>query len=75
VLLSIVEALIALPKIGEQINALLSKLLAWYISRLNNQNKEAITDALHFNLKAESKEDRIKAAKMWQDALSNPVAK
>jgi len=75
VLLNILEALIALPKIGEQISAFLAKIVAWYLSRVREQNKEALADALHFNLKAESKEDRILAAKKWQDALSRSSPK
>ncbi len=59
-----------LPKIGDQVNAWLAQLFAWYIQQQNQANVQAIADAAAFALRAQTKEDRLEAAKKWQDALS-----
>ena len=68
--IAILQALVALPKIGELVNGWLAQIIAWYISSQNERNAQAIADAAAFSLRAQTKEDRLAAAKKWQDALS-----
>ena len=68
--IAILQALVALPKIGDLISGWLSQIIAWYISSQNERNAQAIADAAAFSLRAQTKEDRLEAAKKWQAALS-----
>ncbi len=66
------QALIAIPKIGQQIEDGIRVLVSWYIANQNAETGAKLMDALAFGLKAQTKEDRLEAAKRWQDALSRP---
>lgn len=68
--IAILQALIATPKIGGMVNAWIAQVFAWYVTTQNEANGKAIADAAAFSLRAQTKEERLEAAKKWQDALS-----
>lgn len=74
-MITILEALIALPKIGLIIGKLLNQLCAWWLSRQQAQTYHAIIDAAAMSAKAKTHEDRLKALDAWRDALSRPRIK
>lgn len=65
----LLDALVALPKVGAYIEALIDAISAWRMARLNRENASAIADATAFALRAETKEDRVEAAGRWQTAF------
>ena len=75
VAIKVIEALIALPKVGEQIRDLINGLTSWWITSQNQHNAHAIADAAAFGLRASTKEERFEASKKWADALSRRAPK
>lgn len=68
----ILEAIIAIPKIGAMIENWAGLLSMWWLSRQTEKTKEAIYEAAKEGAQAVTKEDRIEALKKWQAALSRP---
>lgn len=66
------QALIALPKIGALIEDFISKFTAWKHDRDLAEVQAKITAAKVASQNAKTDEDRINAAKAWQDALKKP---
>lgn len=70
--LSILNALIAIPKIAGYIEAFCSQLITWWIQRQTNQTLSLISDAAAMGARAKTDEERMAAAQAWQKALSRP---
>lgn len=68
--LAILNALVAIPKIGEMVMSIVSQITIWYIARAENNSKQAIADAAAFAARASTDKERYEAAQMWHDALS-----
>lgn len=68
--IKILEAMIALPKIGEQIRELIGAVSAWFMSIQDEANAKKIADAAAFALRAKTEEERYAASQKWRDALS-----
>lgn len=64
------QAVIAIPKIGAMVEGWVAKYLAWKHQKELEEVQGKITDAKDATKAAETKEDRINAAKKWQEALS-----
>lgn len=69
-LLKIIEAIIAIPKIAGIVEKLLSTILALFEKYQSEQAKKKIEEAKIATEKAKTKEDRREAAKKWHDAIS-----
>lgn len=68
---ALLEAIIAIPKIGAMFEKYIGMIVAWYLSNVKAENGQAIQDALAFHLKnIDTKEGRLESAKRWQAALS-----
>lgn len=70
VVLTILQALIAIPKIGALINGWIAEITAWYVNMQNEGTKHAIADAAAMAARAQNQDERVAAAKAWRDALS-----
>lgn len=68
--ISILNALIALPKIGSLVEKFCAAVSAWWISRQTSETMKAIADAAAFSARAKTDEDRYKGAELWRSALS-----
>jgi vacuolar-type H+-ATPase subunit E/Vma4 len=71
-MIKLLEALIALPTIGIEIEKLISTICAWWLSRQQEKTYQHIIDAAALSAKAKNHEDRIKALEAWRSALSRP---
>jgi hypothetical protein len=69
-LTSILEALIAIPKIASIVEQLCAGISAWWLSRQQAQTYQAIIDAAALSARAQNHDDRIKALEAWRAALS-----
>lgn len=69
---TILSALIAIPKIGALVESLCSVIAAYWLAHQQDANYHAIIDAAALSARAKTKEDRINALKTWQDVLSRP---
>jgi hypothetical protein len=69
--LVILNALIAIPKIGALIEQFIAQITAWYVQKQNNATLAQIADACNVSINAKTDEDRYAAAAAWQKALSN----
>lgn len=70
--LTILNALIAIPKIAGYVESAVQQIVLWYVQRQTAANLAAISDAAALSAHAQTDEDRYAAAKAWQDALSRP---
>lgn len=70
-IVAILNALIAIPKIGEIFLKLFSQIASWYCSIQTNETLRAISDAAAFAARAKTEEDRFEASERWRDALSH----
>lgn len=70
----LLNAIAAIPKIGEQLEKLVAKIVAWQMQRLTDAALSAIQDAAALQRRAKTKEDRYAVAQKWVDALSKPRA-
>lgn len=75
IFLQILAAIIALPKIGNQVNAWMAQIFAWYVTQQNEENAHAICDAASFALRAKSQEERYEASEKWVQAFSRRAPK
>jgi hypothetical protein len=69
-IITILEALIALPKIGSLIMAICGQISQWWISKQKKDTLELLNEAMIATMRAQTDEDRYKAAEAWQLALS-----
>ena len=69
-IITILEALIALPKIGSFIMAICGQISQWWISKQKADTLELLNEAMIATIRAQTDEDRYKAAEAWQLALS-----
>ena len=67
---AILNALIAIPKIGAYVQWAVQQVVSWYINHQDTATLSAIADAAALSARAQTQEDRINAAKAWQSALS-----
>jgi hypothetical protein len=70
IVILILEALIALPKIGEQVEKALISLTAWYEAKTKAEASQAIGNAELAAKAAKTQADRLAAAQKWQEALA-----
>lgn len=66
----ILDALISIPKIAGYVELAVSAIVSWYVTKQTTETLSAIADAAAFAARANSDEDRYKAAEMWRAALS-----
>lgn len=71
-ILTILKALIALPKIGNQIEKVIKEIVSWYIANQEQQTYKLLIDAAALSGRAKTHEDRLKALEVWRSALSRP---
>lgn len=71
-IISIIKALIALPKIGEQVERVIREIVSWYISNQQTETYKLLIDAAALSGRAKTHEDRLKALGVWRNALSRP---
>ena len=69
-ILAILNALVAIPKIAGYIESLAAAITQWYVARQTAQTLSMISDAAALAAKAQTTEDRYAAAQAWQAALS-----
>lgn len=69
-IIAILNALIAIPKIAGYVEDLAAAITQWYVARQTSQTLGMIADAAALAARAETDDDRYKAAQAWVDALS-----
>lgn len=69
---TILNALVAIPKILGFVEDFASAVTLWYCQRAQASTLKDIADAAALGARAQSDEDRYKAAAAWQAALSKP---
>lgn len=69
-IIAILNALIAIPKIASLVMTAVSDIVAWYVQKQTSDTLAAIADAAAFAAKAQTDDDRYQAAQKWRDALS-----
>jgi phosphosulfolactate phosphohydrolase-like enzyme len=69
---SLFTALANIKAIAEYVDKFASAVALWYVQRQQSSTLAAISDAAALASRAQTDEDRYKAAKAWQDALSRP---
>lgn len=72
VVLAVLNALAAIPKIAEYVDRAVSAAMGWYVARQQAETLAEIADAAAFAARAVSQEDRYEAALKWTRALSRP---
>lgn len=70
-IITILQALIALPKIGELIKSLVVALIAWRKDVAKAAMRKQIEDVSIEHKKAKTKEERRAVLKKWHDILSD----
>jgi len=68
--ITILEALIALPKIGSLVSLAVEQIVTWYILKQNRDTYAAIADAAALAMRAKTDEDRFIAAESWRAVLT-----
>ena len=71
-IVTILNALIAIPKIADLVMSAVSQIVSWYVQKQTSDTLAAISDAAAFAARAQTDDDRMQAAQKWRDALSNP---
>lgn len=69
-IVTILNALIAIPKIADLVMSAVSTIVAWYVQKQTSDTLSAIADAAAFSARAQTDDDRMQAAQKWRDALS-----
>jgi hypothetical protein len=70
--LAILNALVAIPKIAGYIEDLAAAITSWWVARQTSQTLAAIANAADLAASATTQEQRYAAAQAWQTALSRP---
>ena len=73
-IIAILEALIAIPKIAGIVQGMISQVVYWWILKQKTDVLAAIADAAAMTAMAESDEDRFQAAATWQAVLKKSRA-
>lgn len=68
----LLNALVAIPKIADQVEKVVTAVIAWWVGRSTDSNIRGLSDALAMTLRSKTRLDRINAAKEWREALSKP---
>ena len=71
-IIAILEALVALPKIGQLVMMFCSTVSAWWLSKQQERTYHEIINAAAWSARAQTQEDRIKALQMWRAVLDRP---
>lgn len=71
-ILAILNALAAIPKIAGYVEAFASYVTLWYCQRAEAQTLQKIADAAALGARAQTDADRYAAAQAWEVALSQP---
>lgn len=69
--LSILSAIAAIPKIGAMVETFIAQIVGWWTQRQTNDTLAQIADACNVSINSKTDEDRYAAAAAWQKALSN----
>jgi hypothetical protein len=70
--IAILNALVAIPKIADLVMQTVSAIVGWYIQKQTSDTLAAIADAAAFAARAQTDEQRYQAAEKWRTALSRP---
>ena len=68
--IAVLNALVAIPKIGDLVMQIVSGISAWYCAKQTGDTLRAISDACAFAARASNEEERYQAAERWRSALS-----
>lgn len=68
----LLDALIAIPKIGDMVMGVVSSIVQWWLNKQTANTLGLIADAAAQGARAQTDQDRYKAAAAWQKALSQP---
>lgn len=68
-ILSILNAIAAIPQIVGYLEQFAAVVTAWYVQRQNTQTKSAIVDAIALDVNAKTDQDRYDAMDALQKAL------
>lgn len=68
----LLQALIALPKIGAIVEQIVAEVTAWYIAQQRAETYQQIINAAAMSARAKNHDDRLKALEAWRVALSRP---
>jgi len=68
-IITIIEGLIALPKIGIMISSVIAEIVGWWIQRQKKETLALIIDAAAKTAHAETAEERFHAAELWQSVI------
>jgi hypothetical protein len=66
------SALASIPQILGLVESFASAVTLWWVQRQNNQTLQQIADAAALASRAQTDEDRYKAADAWAAALKRP---
>lgn len=69
---TILNLLVAIPKAIGLVESFAREVVFWWVSRQKADVLGKIVDAAAFAQRAGSQEERVNAARKWQDALSQP---
>ena len=69
---AILSALAAIPSIFGYVESFCQAVVQWYVARQNAETLGMISDAAALAARAETDEDRYKAADAWAAALKRP---
>lgn len=68
----ILQAIIAIPKIGELINGWIGQIVAAWVGMQKDETRKGFLDAAALSARATTDEARYVAAQAWSDALKRP---
>lgn len=68
--IAILQALVALPKIGELVAGMIQQIVVWYLQKQQGDTLAAIADAAATAARATNEAERFAAAQKWVDALA-----
>lgn len=69
-LIPLLNAIVAVPKIGEMFERWIGFISAWYVGRQQGETLRLIVDAAALGARAKTQDDRVKVADAWQKALT-----
>ena len=71
-IVSILNALTAIPQILGYVEAFAAAVTGWYVQRQKAETLSKIADAAALAARAQTDQDRYAAAQAWQVALARP---
>lgn len=69
-LFTLLNAIVAVPKIGQQIQGIIALVVLWYVQKSEKETLTKIADAAAYAARATNQEERLAAAQKWKEALS-----